>query len=140
VLETVGQVLVVIERNGDAVLLEHRNTLLDELVPRIQNLTLVVPLVVSMFANYEYGIDRELAPAAAQRLRDRRIHLKVEFLRARRALVTVRLLIDVERHDFHVRLVPRTISRVADQKSVADMLRVRKVAVDRGDNCNSFHE
>ena len=108
-LEAVRQVLVVEERNRHAVLLEHLDALLDELVSRIELLPLLVSRVLPVLSDDQDGVHGELAAAAAQRLRDRGIHRKPELLGPRRALVAVRLLVHVERHDLHVRLVPGAV-------------------------------
>ena len=92
-----------------------------------------------MLSDDEHGVDGELVAAAAQRFRDRRVDGKIELFGSRRALVALRLLVDVERHDLHVRLVPRPVLRIAHQKPVPDVLRVRQVAIDRCDDCDPFH-
>jgi len=139
VLEAVRQVFIVVNGNRHTVLLEDVHALLDELASRIEHLSLLVPLVVAVFADHQHRIDRELAAAAPKRLRDRWIDLEVEFLRARGALVSFRLLIDVERDHFHIRLVPRSVARIADQESIAYVLRVREVSVDGRDDGYAFH-
>ena len=58
---------------------------------------------------------------------------EAELRGALRALVALRLLVDVERDHLHVGRCQRAVRRIADQEAVADVLRVRQVAVDRGD-------
>jgi hypothetical protein len=93
-----------------------------------------------MLSDHQHGIDGEFAPAAPQCFGNRRIHLKIKFLCSCGALVALRFLIDVQRHHFHVRLVPDAISRVADEKSIADVLRVREVAINGRDDGDPFHD
>ena len=138
-LEAVRQVLVVIDGNRGAVLLEHVNALLHEFVARVEDLPLLVPFVVAVLADDHHRIHGELVSAAPQCVRNRGVDLKVEFLRARSALIAVRLLIDVERDHFHIRLVPRTVARVADKKAVNQVLGVREISIYGGDNCDSLH-
>ena len=130
--------LVVVERNGNTVFLEHVDALLHEVVPRIEHLPLLVSRVLAVFSDDQNRVHGEPAATAPQRLGNRRVHRESEFLCPGRALVSLRLLVDVERHHLHVRLVPRPVPRISHQEPVPDVLRVRQVAIHRRDDGDSF--
>ena len=79
-LEAVGEVLVVVDRNGAAVLFEDLDALLEEFVARIEDLALLVARIVAVLADDQHGIDGQFVAAAAQRLGDGRIDLEAELL------------------------------------------------------------
>ena len=60
------QVLVVEHRRGAAVLREHLDDLLEELVPRVLDLAELVLRVLAVLADHQHRIDRQLVAAAAQ--------------------------------------------------------------------------
>ena len=126
--------LVVVDRNRAAIRFEDLAALLEKFEAGIQYLALVVARVVAVFADDQHGIDGEFVTAAAQRFGDGRIHLEPELLRALLAEIARRVLVHVQRDDLHVGLVPGPVDRIANQEAVADMLAVRKVAVDGGDD------
>ena len=91
-----------------------------------------------MLANDQDGVHRQFVAAATQRLRDSGIHLEAELLRPLGALVALRLLVHVQRDHFHVRPVPGAVVGVSHQEAVAHVLRVGEIAIDGGDDCDSF--
>ena len=55
------------------------------------------------------------------------------------ALISGRLLVDVQRHDLHVGPVPCAADWISHEKTIRDVLNVRQISVDGSYNSNSFH-
>jgi len=125
---------VVVDGNRPAVLLEDAHALLEELVSRIEHLPELVGSVGAVFRHDEDCIDGELVPAASERLCDGRVDGEPELAGSVDALFAFRRLVHVHRHDAHVRAMPLARDGVAHQKPVDEVLRVRQVAVDGGDD------
>ena len=68
--EAVGEVLVVVYRDGAAVLFKDLHDFLEELVARIELLALLVTRIIAVLADHQDGVDREFVAAAAERLGD----------------------------------------------------------------------
>ena len=100
---------VVEDRHGAAVGLEDVGHLAEELVPRIEDLAFFVFRVLTVLADDQDAVDRELRSATSQGLGDGRIDLEAEALRTLGALVALGLLVDVERHDVHLGPVPSAL-------------------------------
>jgi len=132
--EAVREVLVIEDRHGTAVLFEDPRHLSEEFIAWIQDLALFIAGVIAMFSDHENAVDGQLLTTAPQRLGDRRIDLEAKAASSFDALITVRLLIDVERHHIHGRPVPSPAQGIAGQESVAHMLGMRQVAPDGRDD------
>lgn len=126
--------LVVEQRGGALVLLEHLDHLFEELVPRVLDLPDLVLLVLAVLADDEDRIDRECLAAAPQRLRNGGVDLESELLRPVGTQVVLRDLIDVGGHDLDVRAVPLPLDRVAVEEPLGHVPGVTAVRPDGGDD------
>src|ERR1019366_10571764 len=72
--KAVRKVLIVVQRNGAAVLFEDLDTLLKELGARIEDLALVIARVVAVLGDEEHRIYCELLTAAAKGLGNRGVY------------------------------------------------------------------
>ena len=90
-----------------------------------------------MLTDNQNRIAREALAAAAESFRNGGIHAEAELFRAFLAQVTFRLLVDVQRNDFDVRLMPFAAVWISNQKSIADVLPMREVPVNGGNDRDS---
>ena len=133
--------LVVKHGHGNAVLLEDIDALPEELIPRIEFLSLVVIRVFAVLADDQHRIHGQPVGTAAQRPGYGVVYVKPEFPCAVPALVTLRPLVHVERNDTRVRAAatalhtgtrPRTGPRYAARGRGSDRWwRSRRDAVAR---------
>src|SRR5208337_885066 len=87
-----------------------------------------------MLSDDQDRIDRQVLAPTAQSLGDGGINLEAEFAGPLAALVAVRFLVHVKRDHLDVRFVPGAGVGIADEKSIANMLRMRKVPVNGSDD------
>ena len=123
--KTVGEVFVVINGHGTSVCLKNLDALLEKFMPRIKHLVFVIVWVVAVLRDEENCVHIEFIAAAPERLGDSRVNGKTKFSRAVNTLVALRLLVNVERHDFHIRAMPSPLGRIANEKPVGEVLCVR---------------
>src|SRR5438309_2078155 len=107
--------LVIEDRRGSPILLEHLDRLPEELVARIEFLPDFVVRIIAVLADDEHGVDRQTVAAAAQRLRDSGINLEAELLSPQTTQIVLRRLIDVSRNDFEWRMMPLAAHRITVQ-------------------------
>lgn len=96
---------------------EYLDALSEKFVAGVENLAFLVFRIIAVFADNEHGVDREPIPAATQGLSYRRVNLETEFLCPLCALVSLRLLVDVQRNDSHIGPMPRSVMRVNPPKN-----------------------
>jgi hypothetical protein len=87
-----------------------------------------------VLADDDDGVDREFRSTAADGFGDGGIDLEAEFAGAGSAQIVGGFLIDIQRDDLDVGLVPFAGEGVADQETIADVLGVGEIFVDRRDD------
>src|SRR5687767_6398692 len=91
-----------------------------------------------MLADDHHAVHGQRLLAAAKSLGDGRSEMEAELRRPRGALVPHPTLIDIRGDDLQRRPLPATLPRIAEEESVAHMLRVREVPPHRCDYGDAF--
>jgi hypothetical protein len=136
------QMFVVEDRHRAPAVLEDLDDLLEELVPRVKGLTLLVARITSMLADEQHAIDRKRAPSQGKRLRygGKPFH-GGKFLQPRPAHVIVTNLVDVDRDQIHLRVMVSAVPAIALEETIDDVLRMGVLEVrgaDRGELGSRF--
>jgi len=87
-----------------------------------------------MLTNKQNCIDSKFVASATQSLGNGGIDRETKLTRSVRALVAFRSLVDVEGNDLNVGTMPVALVGIADQKAVSEVLGMRQIAVDSGDD------
>ena len=127
-----GQVLVIEHRHAPAGSFEHPHHFLEELVPGISGLTLLVLRVLTMLTNDHDAIHRQPTGPERQRLSDARINGDAMTGRRPTGQVLFRKLIDVQRNQIHLRLPPTALPGIAQEKPINEVLGMGVLADLRG--------
>ena len=77
-IETPGEVFIVVDRHRASVFFEYLDAGFEEFVARIENLSFFVTGIISVFSDDQYRIDGKLISTATQGLRDSGEYLKSE--------------------------------------------------------------
>ena len=93
------QMLIVEHWDASAALFENVDNLLEELVPRIQRLALLVFRILPVFGDEQHAVYSKVAASQGERFRDRRIDLhRGKLACPRTTQIVLWLLVDVQRH------------------------------------------
>src|ERR1051325_10337727 len=91
-----------------------------------------------MFTDNENRVNGEVVAAAAQRFAYGRVDFEPECSSPRIAQIAFGFLVHIERNNLHAGPMPSSVDRVAHQKTVGLVLRVRQVSIDSGDDGDSL--